>query len=93
MRMRPRSPFIAVAAVGIMAVVPILAWSAGRAERTGGTDSSGGGSAVQSANPQALAEATKNLATIQYSFREVAKKVLPWSWRWTLPSRRATSRR
>ena len=31
----------------------------------------------QAANPQALAEATKNLATIQYSFREVAKKVLP----------------
>jgi Do/DeqQ family serine protease len=75
--MRSRSPFIVAAAVGILAVVPILAWSSGRAERTSGTDSSSGGSAVQTSNPQALAEATKNLATIQYSFREVAKKVLP----------------
>ncbi len=51
--------------------------------RAGGKDQrlrtppQGASSAAQPANPQALAEATKNLATIQYSFREVAKKVLP----------------
>jgi serine protease Do len=75
--MRPRQlPSIVAAAVVLLAAVPVLTWSAGRGERTG-VDSSPGGSSVQPANPQALAEATKNLATIQYSFREVAKKVLP----------------
>jgi len=70
-------PFIVVSAVAILAAVPALTWSAGRGEKAGGSESSQGASGVQPTNPQALAEATKNLATIQYSFREVAKKVLP----------------
>ena len=71
-------PFIAAAAVAILAVAPVLTWSAGKGEKAGGSDSSQGVSGErQPVNPQALAEATKNLATIQYSFREVAKKVLP----------------
>jgi serine protease Do len=76
MRFR-RLPFIVVSAVAILAAVPALTWSAGRGEKTGGSESSAGSSGAQPANPQSLAEATKNLATIQYSFREVAKKVLP----------------
>ena len=79
--MRFRLPIIVVAAVGVMAAVPILTWSAGRQEKTSGADfSPGPSSGTQPANPQALAEATKNLATIQYSFREVAKKV-PFGWK------------
>jgi serine protease Do len=77
--MRHRHMIIsAIAAISILVAVPVLTFSSGRAEKTTGPGSSqGAGSSGQAVNPQALAEATKNLATIQYSFREVAKKVLP----------------
>jgi len=77
--MRPRHVTIAaIAALSLLAAVPALTFAAGRPEKTTGQGSSQGASgAGQTSNPQALAEATKNLETIQYSFREVAKKVLP----------------
>jgi len=77
--MRPRhTTAIAIAAISILVAVPVLTFSAGRPEKTSGQGSSqGAASSGQAGNSQALAEATKNLATIQYSFREVAKKVLP----------------
>jgi len=73
--MRNRLPTrIAVAALLLM--VPLFAFSSGRGEKAG-AGSTPGSSGTAAANPQTLAEATRNLATIQYSFREVAKKVLP----------------
>ena len=77
--MRPRDmSIVAAAAIAILVAFPVLTFSSGKAEKTSGPGSSQGGTSVgQTVNPQALAEATKNLATIQYSFREVAKKVLP----------------
>jgi len=66
-----------VAVAAFLLAVPLLAFSSGRGEKAGGAGTSQGSSATQTANPQALAEASRNLATIQYSFREVAKKVLP----------------
>ncbi|MGA2642131.1 MAG: trypsin-like peptidase domain-containing protein [Spirochaetia bacterium] len=77
--MRPRHMTIAaIAALSLLAAVPAVTFSLGQAEKTSGQGSSQGSSGSgQKANPQALAEATKNLETIQYSFREVAKKVLP----------------
>jgi hypothetical protein len=53
-------------------------FSLGRSEKTGGQAAAQAGTTpAPAANPQALAEASKNLETIQYSFREVAKMVLP----------------
>ncbi len=51
--------------------------ASGRAEKVSGQDASQSGTLTSAPNQQALAEATRNLETIQYSFREVAKKVLP----------------
>ena len=65
-----------IAAAALLLAVPLLAFPAGRSEKTSGNGSSSGSGTTDS-NPQALAEASRNLATIQYSFREVAKKVLP----------------
>ncbi len=74
----PSLTYIALAALVLLVLGPAMAFSLGRAEKTGGTDiaqsSSPSGPASNSAG---MAEATKNLATIQYSFREVAQKVLP----------------
>jgi Do/DeqQ family serine protease len=54
-------------------VAPSLLFGYGRAEKTGGASAG----ASSPADTQAMAEATKNLATIQYSFREVVKNILP----------------
>ena len=70
MRQR-RVTIIAIAA--LMCGTVFSGFAAGRGE-TGQGSASGGG---QAGAAPALAEATKNLATIQYSFREVARKVLP----------------
>jgi serine protease Do len=64
-----RIVFLIIAALAFVAACPTLVFSRGKAEI-------GTGQAAPS-NPQALADATKNLAAIQYSFREVANKVLP----------------
>jgi serine protease Do len=73
-----RTRIAVLALVAIALVAPSLAFSAGRAERTSGTSTAPSTTATAPAsNPQALAEAAKNLETIQLSFREVAKKVLP----------------
>ena len=67
-----------IALLALLAAVPSLVFSMGRGERNSGPDAGqAGGTQATASNPQALAEATKNLASIQYSFREVAKKVLP----------------
>jgi serine protease Do len=60
--------------VVVMMVLPLsaLLFSQPRGERTSGQQQ-----APAAQSPQALAEAVKNLETIQYSFREVAKMVLP----------------
>jgi len=65
-----------IAALALLAAAPSFLGAVGRAEKTSaqGTGTSASGSAPSS---QAMAEATRNLETIQYSFREVAKKVLP----------------
>lgn len=55
-----------------------LVFASGRAEK--GADAStpqAADASTTQTNPQALADASKNLETIQLSFREVAKKVLP----------------
>ena len=67
-----------IALLALLAAVPSLVFSMGRGERNSGPDAGqAGGTQATASKPQALAEATKNLASIQYSFREVAKKVLP----------------
>ncbi len=69
---------VLAAVLTLLVAAPLLTFSAGRAERTSGQGSPQPSSnVVPASNPQALAEATRNLATIQYSFREVALKVLP----------------
>ncbi len=72
-----RTARIALCALIALAAASGLAFAAGKAEKVSGQDSSQSGSPAAPATPQALAEATRNLETIQYSFREVAKKVLP----------------
>jgi serine protease Do len=54
-----------------------LAFASGRAEKVSSQGASQTGSLTNAPDPQALAEAARNLEAIQYSFREVAKKVLP----------------
>jgi S1-C subfamily serine protease len=78
-KMRPRNVTIfAIVALSLLVTLPSLAFATGRAEKTSGQGTTQGvAGAGDAPSPQALAEATKNLATIQYSFREVAKKVLP----------------
>ncbi|HUI72613.1 MAG TPA: trypsin-like peptidase domain-containing protein, partial [Spirochaetia bacterium] len=71
-----------LAVVGLVTVVTLLAvsgvtYASGRIERVSGQGASQSGALTGAPSPQALAEATRNLETIQYSFREVAKKVLP----------------
>jgi serine protease Do len=61
-----------IAAVMALLSFPALLFSQPRGEKTGGQAQS-----QTTQNPQALEEAAKNLEVIQYSFREVAKKVLP----------------
>ena len=71
------------AKIALVSLAALIAGSgpaiaSGRAEKVSGQDvSQGGGSTVASPASPGLAEATKNLESIQYSFREVAKKVLP----------------
>jgi Do/DeqQ family serine protease len=68
--------FAIIAALTLLAAAPTFLAAAGRAEKTSaqGTAAGASGSAPSA---QAMAEATKNLESIQYSFREVARKVLP----------------
>ncbi len=68
--MRQRSVTIISFAAFLFAAA-LVAYPSGRAEST-----SGGSSSTDGASP-AIDQASKNLATIQYSFRAVAKKVLP----------------
>jgi len=72
---------IALAVLALLIATPALTFSSGRAERTSSgqsdTTSTEAPAAAPASDPLALADATKNLETIQYSFREVAKKVLP----------------
>ena len=65
-----------VAVFALLAAAPSFVAAAGRAEKTSAQGTAGGASS-SAPSPQAMAEATKNLESIQYSFREVAKKVLP----------------
>jgi Do/DeqQ family serine protease len=77
MRLRHLS-IAAIVAFALLAVVPALTFATGQVDQTSGQSFSQGTSGSgQTSNQQALAEATKNLETIQYSFRAVAKKVLP----------------
>ena len=74
--MRQRTVTI-FAVAAFFCAAAIVAFPAGRAESsTGSAGGSTAGMTPASGSP-ALQEATKNLATIQYSFREVARKVLP----------------
>ena len=67
-----------IAVLALLVAAPALMFSLGRSEKTSGQAAAPAGTApAPAANPQALAEASKNLETIQYSFREVAKMVLP----------------
>lgn len=65
-----------IAIVALLAAAPSLVIAAGRAEKTS-SSGTGTGASASVPSPQAMAEATKNLESIQYSFREVARKVLP----------------
>jgi serine protease Do len=73
--MRLRSHAIALAAFPVLLAVAGLGFAQPRAEKTSGTGQPQ--PAGQTQSPQQIAEAAKNLETIQYSFREVAKRVLP----------------
>ena len=75
--MRKRNARLVCLATGVLVCAAGLAFGSGKAEAVSGQGASQTGTLTSSPNPQALAEATKNLETIQYSFREVAKKVLP----------------
>ncbi|MGA2615115.1 MAG: Do family serine endopeptidase [Spirochaetia bacterium] len=75
--MRKRTARVALAALVALLVASGLAYSSGRAEKVSGSGGSQTGSLTSAPDPQGLAEAARNLETIQYSFREVAKKVLP----------------
>jgi Do/DeqQ family serine protease len=76
-KMRHRNvKLLVLAAVVIAVAAPTLLFSYGRAEKSTGAVLAQTPSASP-ADTQALADATKNLATIQLSFREVVKKVLP----------------
>ncbi|MGO9409711.1 MAG: Do family serine endopeptidase [Spirochaetia bacterium] len=75
--MRKRTDRIVCIGLAALLGAAGLAYASGRAEAVSGQGASQTGTLTSSPNPQALAEATKNLETIQYSFREVAKKVLP----------------
>ncbi len=57
-------------------VVPSFLFGYGRAEKTGGTAIAQSASSSPT-DTQAMAEATKNLSVIQYSFREVVRTILP----------------
>ena len=74
-----QSVFAVIAIIVLIIAAPAFGFSSGRAEKVSGqtTGSQGEATPAPVSNPQALAEAAKNLETIQYSFREVAKKVLP----------------
>ncbi|HVP19140.1 MAG TPA: Do family serine endopeptidase [Spirochaetia bacterium] len=75
--MRKRTARIACFALVVLLAAPGFGSASGRAERVSGQDVSQSGVVTAAPNPQVLAEAARNLETIQYSFREVAKKVLP----------------
>ncbi len=76
--MRRNLKLLAIAVFALAVAAPTLLVAYGRGEKSSGTQSIGQNASVtQQPDSQALADATKNLATIQLSFREVAKKVLP----------------
>ncbi len=75
--MRKRTARVALVALAALLLASGPLFSSGRAEKVSGQGGSQTGTLTSAPDPQALAEATKNLETIQYSFREVAKKVLP----------------
>jgi Do/DeqQ family serine protease len=67
-----------IAALAFLLVASFATFASGRAEKTSGQSIAQGTSQnASTVDPQAMAEATRNLATIQFSFREVAQKVLP----------------
>jgi Do/DeqQ family serine protease len=73
-----RTAWIMCVALPLFLGIAGSTYASGKAESVSGQAGTQPGSPTSGApNPQALAEATKNLETIQYSFREVAKKVLP----------------
>ncbi|MBE3065659.1 MAG: trypsin-like peptidase domain-containing protein [Spirochaetes bacterium] len=74
-----RSRFLIMAfATLALLVAPSLAFSLPGAERTPATaDTQTQAAQAPASSSAALAESTKSLESIQYSFREVAKKVLP----------------
>ena len=65
-----------IAALALLVAAPSFLGAAGRAEKTS-AQGTATGTTVSAPSPQAMAEATRNLESIQYSFREVARKVLP----------------
>jgi len=67
---------VMIVVLALLVAAPSLMFASGRAEKTTG-QSVAQASAAPAGDTTAMAEATKNLATIQYSFREVAQKVLP----------------
>ncbi len=71
--MKRRMSAIAAAGILILLSAPSPGFSQPRAEKTPAP----GQAQAQAPSPPQLAEAVKNLETIQYSFREVAKRVLP----------------
>ncbi len=76
--MRHRYLKLLLAAVLVFFVAgPALVLAGGRAEKTSTPSDATQNASPDPASTQSLAEATKNLATIQLSFREVVKKVLP----------------
>jgi Do/DeqQ family serine protease len=76
-KMTFRKRLLAVCAA-LALIVPALVYSGGKTERAPGQGAASTAPAPSAeTSSQALEEATKNLATIQYSFREVARKVLP----------------
>jgi Do/DeqQ family serine protease len=68
--------FLIIAVLALAVAAPSLLIAYGRGEKSDSQNIAQNVS-TQQADTQAMAEATKNLATIQVSFREVAKKVLP----------------
>jgi serine protease Do len=62
--------FAIISVLALLAAGPVLAFSAGKGEKADAA-------ANNASSTQTLAEASRNLASIQYSFREVAKRVLP----------------
>jgi serine protease Do len=75
--MNRRKLLIAIAAALAITVAPALLFARGRSEATSGQSAEGTGGESAALTSTQLSDASKNLETIQYSFREVAKSVLP----------------